>query len=202
MKRSLQIKIVVLSIITLLNTSFIFSSQTPLQMVRKSNQDILNIFIFNKNIDKEHESRISRIIQNSINIPIISGRVINKFCKKISKPQCEKFDRIFQKFLNVSILTKLRKHHAVHFKYLQEKIDLDKAVVKAIVSYKSETADVEYHLEIFENRWTIVNSIVDDIDMIENYQKQFEKLFLRHSFEQIISRLLKKISQYEKKYVK
>ena len=66
MKRSLQIKIVVLSIITLLNTSFIFSSQTPLQMVRKSNQDILNIFIFNKNIDKEHESRISRIIHKFV----------------------------------------------------------------------------------------------------------------------------------------
>ncbi len=199
---SLQVQIVVLSSFLLLNTSFMFSSQTPLDTVRKANKEILNVFIFNKNIDKRHELLIRRIVNNSINIPVISGRIINRFCDKISKSQCEYFDRVFQDFLIVSILGKLHRHHAVHFKYLQEKIDRNIAVVKAAVTYKNETVDVEYRLENFEGHWLIVNSIVDDIDMIENYQKQFEKLFLRYPFDKIISRLLNKISRYENKYGK
>ncbi len=201
-KKYLPAKLLFLSIFLFLGSTYLFSSQSPLQMVKKSNQGILNIFIFNKTIDKETESQILKIIKNSINIPVISSRIIHKFCKKMVRPQCERLDKVFQKFLYISILKNLRKHHAVHFKYLKEKIEQEKAIVTAVGYYKSETADIEYHLEIFGKRWFIINSIVDDVDMIGNYQKQFDKLFLRYSPEKIISRFLKKISQYEKKYGK
>ena len=77
-----------------------------------------------------------------------------------------------------------------------------KAVIKAVGIYKSETADIEYHMEKYNDQWYVVNTIVDDIDMINNYRKQFEKLLSEDSIENIISHLEKKITRYEDKFGK
>jgi hypothetical protein len=44
----------------------------------------------------------------------------------------------------------------------------------------------------------IVNYVVDDIDTIRNYKKQFMRLFAKKTFDQVMERLRKKIADYEK----
>jgi hypothetical protein len=43
----------------------------------------------------------------------------------------------------------------------------------------------------------IVNYVVDDIDTVRNYKKQFMRLFARNTFDRVMERLRKKIAAYE-----
>ena len=46
--------------------------------------------------------------------------------------------------------------------------------------------------------WVIVNYVVDDVDTVRNYRKQFTQLLAMKTFEQVMSQLEKKISSLEK----
>ena len=56
---------------------------------------------------------------------------------------------------------------------------------------------LDYHLELLDGTWKIVNYVADGADTVRNYRKQFKRLFSEYSFEQILNRLKAKINELE-----
>lgn len=170
----------------------------PLEVIRKSNQKVQDILNVQKTVDEKTETQLMTVIDGVTSFETISHRVIDRFCKKLTKAQCETFDRIFQQLLRVSSLKKMGRYRADKFDYMGEEIDKNTAIVKTIAYYKEEKAQLDYYLELVDGKWKIVNYVVDDIDTIRNYKKQFLRLFAKKSFDQVMERLKKKISGYQK----
>jgi ABC-type transporter MlaC component len=179
-------------------TTVIANSQTPLEVIRKSNGDVKKIFTVHKTIDAKIEEQLYSIIDGVTDFKTISRKVITRFCKKLTKQQCETFDRVFRQLLRVSSIKKLGRYRADKFEYRGEERDGTNAVVKTIAYYKEDKAALDYHLELTDGKWKIVNYVLDDIDTVRNYKKQFMRLFAKKTFDQIIERLNKKIESYEK----
>jgi phospholipid transport system substrate-binding protein len=172
--------------------------QQPLEVIRQSNRKVQEILNAHKTVDEKTEAQLLTIIDGVTSFETISHRVIHRFCKKLTKAQCEIFDRIFQQLLKVSSLKKMGRHRADKFEYIGEEIDKNTAIVKTTAYYKEEKAQLDYYLELFDGKWKIVNYVVDDIDTIRNYKKQFLRLFAKKSFDQVMERLKKKIANYQK----
>ncbi|UCH93475.1 MAG: ABC transporter substrate-binding protein [Candidatus Aminicenantes bacterium] len=170
----------------------------PLEVVRRSNRNVREILKGHKIVDEQTEARLLQIIDRVTDFETISQRVIQRFCEKLTKQQCETFDRVFQRLLRVSSLKKMGRYRANRFDYLSEEMTGKTAVVKTIAYYKEEKAQLDYHLEFKNDKWMIVNYVVDDIDTVRNYKKQFMRLFAKNTFNQVMERLRKKIADYEK----
>ena len=56
---------------------------------------------------------------------------------------------------------------------------------------------LDYHMELQQEGWRIINYITDDVDTIRNYRKQFRRLFAENSFQEIMQRLTNKIKELE-----
>jgi len=169
----------------------------PLEVVKRSNRYVQEMLQDKKVVDAETETKLLEIINRVTDFKKISHRVTQRFCEKLSPQQCETFNQVFQRLLRVSSLKKMGRYRADKFEYLKEDIKEKTAVVKTEAYYKEEKAQIDYLLEFDGKKWQIVNYIVDDIDTVRNYQKQFIRLFARESFEQIIERLKRKIKSYE-----
>ena len=170
----------------------------PREVVKRSNQNVRDILKAQKTVDAQTEAKLLEIINRVTDFETISQRVIQRFCKKLTQQQCETFDRVFQRLLRVSSLKKMGRYRADRFEYLSEEMKEKTAIVKTIAYYKEEKAQLDYYLEFKDEKWRIVNYVVDDIDTVRNYQKQFMRLFAKKTFEQVMERLKKKITDYEK----
>jgi ABC-type transporter MlaC component len=170
----------------------------PLEVVKRSNRNVRDILKAQKAVNTQAEAKLLEIISRVTDFETISQRVIRRFCKKLPPQQCETFDRVFQRLLRVSSLKKMGRYRADRFDYLSEDIKEKTAIVKTIAYYKEEKAQLDYYLEFKNEKWMIVNYVVDDIDTVRNYKKQFMRLFAKKTFDQVIERLRKKITDYEK----
>jgi ABC-type transporter MlaC component len=170
----------------------------PLEVIRQSNKKVQDILNVHKTVDEKTEAQLMTVIDGVTSFETISQCVIEQFCKKLTRAQCETFDRIFQELLRVSSLKKMGRYRADKFEYMGEEIDKNTAIVKTVAFYKEEKAQLDYYLRLLDGKWKIVNYVVDDIDTIRNYKKQFLRLFAKKSFDQVMERLKKKIADYQR----
>jgi phospholipid transport system substrate-binding protein len=171
--------------------------QGPLEVIRVSNGRVQSVLRSHETLDGPTKEDLFRIIEGVTDFGEISRRVVEPFCKRLSDSECARFDRTFQLLLRASSLRKLGRYRADRFEYLGEDIDGETAIVRTLAFYEEETFRLNYLLERSGGRWLIINYIVDDVDTIRNYKKQFLRLFARSDFQGIIARLEKKIAEYE-----
>lgn len=172
--------------------------QSPLEMVRESNQRILEIYSTYDEVDDDTDNKITEIMDSVTNFDLISKRTIEKFCDEVSEQECATLDRVFEKLLRISSIRKLGRYRADRFDYLGEEVKGDKALVKTIAYYQDDQVELDYFLELVDGAWMIVNYVADDVDTVRNYRKQFSRILRKESFSQLIERLQRKIDEYER----
>ena len=180
-----------------LGTAFSLSPQSPLEIIKTSNQQVLEIYNANEKIDHALKSEIIRIIESVTDLDEISNRTTSSFCRNLSPKQCAEFNQVFKQLLRASSMSKVGRYRADRFEYLEEKIEGNKALVKTTAYYEDEYLTLDYLLEYKNNKWKIVNYITDDVDTIRNYRKQFIRLFAKNTFSEVIARLNKKLLSLE-----
>ena len=174
--------------------------QSALEVIRASNDQVQLILEKKEIIDRETEEKLLAIINEVTDFSSISFRVIERFCENLTPIQCEYFDRIFQRLLRVSSIKKMGRYRAERFVYLGEEIIGDRAIVKTLAYYEDDEVHLNYLLERVDGQWLVHNYVVDDVNTIRNYTKQFIRLFARNTYDTIIRRLEKKIEEYESDY--
>jgi len=183
-------------ILILLLGASLSNSQTPLEVIKDSNQKILDIYASHQDISREMEEAIFQIMDSVTDFNTISLRTIERFCRKMSEMECRELDRVFQELLRVSSIKKVGRYRAERFEYLGEDIDGTRALVKTIAYYEDDTYELDYHLELIDNAWKIVNYTADGVDTIRNYRKQFQKILRKESPAQLLTRLENKIQEF------
>ena len=174
-----------------------WAGESPLEVIRKSNQAILDIYASAEEIDAAAEEEIFRIVDGVTDFEIISGAVTDRFCDSLEPEQCKEFNEVFVELLRSSSVKKLGRYRADSFDYLGEETGEGEAVVETAAHFNEEKLALVYHLALSEGEWRIVNYIVDDVDTIRNYRKQFTRLFAKKSFEAVMQRLRDRIAAYE-----
>lgn len=169
----------------------------PLETVRASNERVQDILKGRETISGAVREDLHRVIDEATDFTTISRRVTEPFCKKLSAAECAEFDQTFRDLLRASSTRKLGRYRADRFEYLGEDVGGDAATVRTVAFYKEDSVRLDYRLERSGGRWVIVNYLVDDVDTVRNYKKQFLRLFAKNDFRGVIDRLKAKIAEIE-----
>ncbi len=173
------------------------AAPAPLEVVRSSNEAVLAILAKHEVVDAAVERELFGVIDPVTDFDGLAATVVDPFCPKLSEPQCALFAKTFTRLLRVSSIRKLGRYRADSFDYRGEELAGDAATVRTVAHFKDDLVPLDYHLARRGEGWVIVNYVVDEVDTIRNYRKQFTRLFARESFEQVIERLRAKIAEYE-----
>lgn len=168
-----------------------------MEVIRSSNDAVLAILAKHSVVDAATEQLLFAVIDPITEFDGMANTVLNPFCGKLAPGQCEEIKRTFARLLRLSSIKKLGRYRADRFDYDGEEITGEAAVVRTFAWYKQERIPLDYHLAQRPQGWVIANYVVDEVDTIRNYRKQFTRLFAQETYAQVHERLLRKISEYE-----
>jgi len=174
------------------------SAATPLEVVKSTNNAVLAIYGKHRVVDAAVEKEIFAVIDPITDYQALSGAAIDSFCPTLTVAQCATFKETFTRLLRISSIKKLGRARAGRFDYVDEVVTGEKAVVRSYAYFDDEKVPLDYHLARRGDSWVIVNYVVDDVDTVRNYHKQFTQLLAKKSFEQLMGQLEKKIASLEK----
>ena len=170
---------------------------TPLEVVRTSNDAVQAIFKKHPVVDAAVEKELFAVIDGVTDYPALAAAAIDSFCPKMTAAQCSTFKETFTRLLRVSSIKKLGRYRADRFEYGAEEVAGTTAVVHTFALYKEDKIPLDYQMARRGSTWVIVNYVVDEIDTVRNYRKQFTQLLAKETFDQVIDRLNKKIAALE-----
>jgi len=170
---------------------------TPLEVVKSTNDSVLSIYGRHRVVDAAVEKEIFAVIDPVTDYQALAAAAIDSLCPKLTADQCATFKETFTRLLRVSSIKKLGRARAGRFEYEGEKVTGDSAVVKSFAFFNDEKVPLDYQMARRGDTWIIVNYVVDDVDTVRNYRKQFSQLLAKKPFEQVMAQLEKKIVSLE-----
>lgn len=173
-----------------------YAADSPMDVVKKSNDQVSAINAQNAKLDAKAKKQMLNVISSVTSWSSISDAVVSRL-RGMDAKEKEEFKTKFEELLRVTSVNKLGRYRADKFEYTNEKIDGKKATVTTLALYKKEKVELIYELEQIDGKWMIVNYIVDGVDTIRNYQKQFYRLLKKKDFAGVIEIIEKNIQESE-----
>jgi ABC-type transporter MlaC component len=173
------------------------AAATPLEVIKSTNDAVLAIYGKHRAVDAAVEQEVFAVIDLVTDYQALAGAAIDPLCPKLTAGQCTTFKEVFTRLLRVSSIKKLGRARAGRFEYAGESVTGESAVVRSYAYFNDEKVPLDYHMARRGDGWVIVNYVVDGIDTIRNYRKQFTRLFAQETYAQVHERLLRKIAEYE-----
>ena len=175
------------------------AGRTPLEVVRESNEEILDIFRRADPLNDEDVGEIYRIMERITDFKKMSRRATAAVCADTEQPQCLELRGAFVELLQHAALSKAGRYRADRFEYLgSESKDDGQTLVKTTAYFGDESVSFDYILENENGSgvWLVTNYIVDGVDTVQNYRQQFKRIVAKKSLNDLIARLKKRNEQF------
>jgi len=102
----------------------------------------------------------------------------------------EEFVQVFRGLLEQTYLSRIGEFGGERIKYVSERIDGDRAIVRAVIVTKNGTeVPVESRLLQKGDRWLIYDVLIENVSLIASYRSQFDRVIRTASYPELIRRL-------------
>lgn len=148
-----------------------------------------------KNNNKKAEKRemIRKVVSKKFSYYEMSRRSLAKHWKKRTPKEKKIFMSLFGKLLENSYANKIESYTNEKILYVGEKKKGNFALVKTIIQKSNDEISVNYKLIKSGDDWKIYDFIVGGVSMIRNYRTQFKRIIHKSSYEELVSKLKKKV---------
>lgn len=138
---------------------------------------------------KAKEARVKEILASRIDYEKSSAMALGRHVRA-NRGRMGEFASLFRTLLEKAYLDKLiGAAGEVRVSLLDERLDGDYATVGAMVTLKPHEFKVLFRLHKTERGWMVYDIVVEGISMLANYRSQFNRLFSKHSFDEVLRRL-------------
>jgi ABC-type transporter MlaC component len=170
---------------------------TPMEVVRRSNEEVLEAFGDAERLDSDGEDRVYSIMNEYTDFEALSGAALDDVCDAAEQPRCADLKETFSELLRVSSIKKMGRYRADRFEYAGEHVDGTNATVSTTAHYGERVLPLEYELARDDTgRWRVINYTLNRVNTVRVYRKQFLRLFNQESLEEVIARLQVKINEH------
>jgi phospholipid transport system substrate-binding protein len=102
----------------------------------------------------------------------------------------QEFVQVFRGLLEQTYLSRIGEFGGERIKYVSERIDGDRAIVRAVIVTKKGTeVPVESRLLQKGDRWLIYDVLIENVSLIASYRSQFDRVIRTASYPELVRRL-------------
>ena len=186
--------------------------QSAQQLITSTSERILSALQAEREAIRGNQRRLQEITEEyllpHIDFQLISQLVLGKQWRAATPEQRHRFIHEFRQFLIRFYSTSLAEYtkendiakDIMDFLPLRENEQGEKVTVRSLVNQpgNSQPIAVNYRLYISDNRWKIVDVVIDDVSLIVNYRTNFATEIRRGGLEGLIKRLTERNAELEK----
>jgi phospholipid transport system substrate-binding protein len=113
--------------------------------------------------------------------------------QKRTPSEQQEFVRLFTDLLEGAYLSKLEEYSGEKIQFLNERQEKDFAEVKTkLINKKGEEFALDYRLLSVNGDWKVIDVVIENISLVNNYRSQFNRVLSRSSFEDLVQAMKEK----------
>jgi len=176
-----------------------FTSKAVTGTPTSSLTEAINLFISvagNKALStEEKKSRITIIVKDKVDLPVVSQRVISRYWKKASKEEKKEFIALFTQVIVNTYASLLNEYDNQEVEYLKEEIKKGKyAKVNTNIVLTDKKIPVNYKLLLRKNQWRIYDFSAEGVSLISTYTNDYKSTLKRGGLAGLNEILRKKVA--------
>jgi len=167
--------------------------------IRSTIDQVLEVVKDEKLKDKKdlRRARLRKIIGDRFNYRQMVMRSLAKAWEDISEKEREEFIDLYKKLLENSYAGKIENFSDENITYTGEQVKGKYALVNTEIIRKDGVVNVDYKLIKENGEWMVYDFVIEGVSMVRNYRSQFTQIIRKDSYQVLVQKLSKKISELE-----
>jgi phospholipid transport system substrate-binding protein len=142
---------------------------------------------------RERRQKLREIIYSRFDFAEMAKRSLGAQWQKRSPAEQKEFVQVFTDLLEGAYLDNLESYSGEKVRFLKDRQEQDHAEVSTkIVNKKGEEFVVGYRLHAVNGDWKVMDVIIEDISLVNNYRSQFNRVLARSSYADLIETMRQK----------
>jgi phospholipid transport system substrate-binding protein len=144
--------------------------------------------------DEAREKQVQSKVREFFDFPTLARMSLGAHWKKITPAQQKEYSELFIKLVEDSYIRRSRDLVGNYqLSFTGEEITGDRSKVTCRVARKDADIDILYELHRKDGRWMIFNIVLDNVDLIKNYQSQFNQIIKQRGWDHLIKLMQAKL---------
>lgn len=171
----------------------------PTQVIKRYTEELKSIAEIKNPVEKgkkntSRETTIANKVRQFFDFEELAKQSLGPNWAKQTPKDRKKFSKLFIQLVENSYLSRSRNLVADYeVKYIGESIKDSKASVTSRVERRDANVDIIYDLHKKKNQWMIFNITLDNVNLIRNYQSQFNQIIKKKGFKHLIATMESKL---------
>ncbi|MFH1262154.1 MAG: ABC transporter substrate-binding protein [Pseudomonadota bacterium] len=144
--------------------------------------------------DEDREKKVQTKVREFFDFPMLARLSLGRHWKTVTWAQQQEYSSLFIELVEDSYIRRSRDLVGNYeLTFTGEETAGDRAKVTCRVARSDADVDISYQLHKKDGKWMIYNIILDNVDLIQNYQSQFNSIILKYGWNDLIKRMQKKL---------
>lgn len=148
---------------------------------------------------EERRAKLRSTLLATTDVHRVSLLALGRQRTKLSEAQIDEFSEVFSNLVFVTYIANLEKYTDEKIRILSVEI-LPKSKAYAATVFITSDKEIPADFSFFKDehgKWKVYDIKVEGVSMISNYRSQFSELLLKHTPDELISHLKKKVKENE-----
>ena len=178
---------------------FLLISKVQASLSVEPEEIVKKIFELAKDKTLKNSKKKQVKIEDMFNFKVMSKDILGKQYLERGKKEFDWFHQTIKGIITKTIYPKAPKFlNEVEIEYKDIEKNNSGATVYAIVKSKGEETEVNYALKFINNKWTVVNVIIDDESWVENISEKVDTVLKKKKWKGLRKLLTKKLKELTK----
>lgn len=143
----------------------------------------------------DQAKKVSRILGKSFSFREMARLALGRHWEELSARERTEFVHLFRNLLERSHLWNMSTHAGAEQRYVDERIEGDRAVVRALVQADGGEIPVDYFLLPYNGSWKIWDLGIDGVRLSHMYRAEFNRVITKSSYKELVRRMSVKLEE-------
>lgn len=174
-------------------------TDSPLRVIQRYTDELREMVGLNerkqKGIkDEDKEKKVQSKVREFFDFPTLARLSLGRHWRRVTAAQQQEFSSLFIELVEDSYIRRSRDLVGNYeLTFTGEQITGDRAKVTCRVARRDADVDILYELHKKDGKWMIFNIVLDNVDLIQNYQSQFNQIIQKQGWNKLIELMQKKL---------
>jgi phospholipid transport system substrate-binding protein len=165
-------------------------ASSPTEQLRAYTDQVMKVLESRTMTAPARLEAVRAVASEAFDVSETAQRALGLHWQQRTPAERQEFVQIFRSLLEQTYLSRIGEFGGERIKYVGERIDGDRAIVRAVVVTKNGTeVPVESRLLQKADRWLIYDVLIENVSLIASYRSQFDRVIRTASYPELIRRL-------------
>jgi phospholipid transport system substrate-binding protein len=163
---------------------------SPTEQLRAYTDRVMEVLENRAMTSPERVAAVRAVASEAFDVSETAQRALGIHWQQRTPAEKQEFVQIFRGLLEQTYLSRIGEFGGERIKYVNERIDGDRAIVRAVIVTRNGTeVPVESRLLRKADRWLIYDILIENISLIASYRSQFDRVIRTASYPELVRRL-------------